>query len=69
MEATKEQLTVSLNGERIVTLREGNALLIGWTYESLSRHDVRRAQDFIHGVAAGLNHVVLTGVLPAVATP
>ena len=31
VEATKEQLTVSLNGECVMTLREGNTLLIGLT--------------------------------------
>ena len=66
VDITPESIVVSLNGDMVMTLREGNTLLIGLSYENINRHDSMRAQDFIHGVLMGVNHVALTGKLPAI---
>lgn len=66
VEVTSESVVVSLNGEMVMTLCEGNTLLIGLTYENLCNHDSMRAQDFIDGVLMGINHVAFTGKLPRV---
>lgn len=49
------------NGGAIVgSLRSGNVALIVYTFQNLKQQDPQRADDFIAGVMAGLNHCVMT---------
>ena len=48
-------------------LRGGSALSISLTYDSLKRHSEQRADDYISGVVAGINHCAITGQAPKVA--
>jgi hypothetical protein len=61
---TPEQLTIAINDAPVLRLSQGCALLIGLTYSNLQRHSEAHAQDFLHGVVMGLNHVQMTGAVP-----
>ena len=66
---TPDTLVISHMGEVILTLTGGNVLLIGMTYLNMGAHGDHRAQDFLHGVLCGVNHVAMTGVPPGIALP
>jgi hypothetical protein len=54
------------NGITACELRGGSAITIATTYSNLSRHSEQRADDYISGVIAAINHCSLTRFIPVV---
>lgn len=54
------------NGITACELRGGSAITIATTFSNLKRHSEQRADDYISGVVAALNHCALTQAIPVV---